>query len=174
MTTALRNQDVSSAATSSSSFRANNRCAFASPAGYQCRSLAGFDHPTLCTRHAQSAALAAANRAQLAHSGASLPPAHNSNADADVTAELLGPIENFRTAVAVNHTLGKLLVLLAGNRISPRRGATLAYTCQLLLQSVAAVDKELWPTGAANDIMKEARSLLRATSTLRNDDANDS
>ena len=93
----------------------------------------------------------------------------DTDTDTDVAADLLGPVEDFRTAAAVNHALGKLLILLAGNRISPRRGAVLAYTCQLLLQSVASVDKEIWLTGNADDIRKEVLSVLRATSPLQND-----
>ena len=126
---------------------------------------------TLCTRHS----LSAASKSSLAtpHTSFGTAPAatpgRDTDADADVSADLLGPVEDFRTAAAVNHALGKLLILLAGNRISPRRGAVLAYTCQLLLQSVAAVDKEIWLTGNADDIRKEVRSVLQATSPLQND-----
>ena len=180
MTTELLDQNASSSSISQHSTstlrlpasRAQNRCSYTSAGGYQCRSLGGLDHSTLCTRHA----LSVAHKASLAtpHPSFGTAPAatlgRGTDTDAaDVSAELLGPVEDFRTAAAVNHALGKLLILLAGNRISPRRGAVLAYTCQLLLQSVAAVDKEIWLTGNADDIRKEVRSVLHATSPLQND-----
>jgi hypothetical protein len=110
----------------------DNRCTFTSPSGYRCRGLRAHDHPFLCSRHAQTAA----RRESLDKQQALL------DVDADVSADLLGTVENFRTAAAVNDTLGKLLLLLARNRISPRRGAVLAYTCQLLLQSLGGVKEE--------------------------------
>jgi hypothetical protein len=54
----------------------------------------------------------------------------------DFPADLLGPMQDFRTRAAINHALGKLATLLAGKRISPRRAAVLAYTFQLLLQTL--------------------------------------
>src|SRR5712692_9321444 len=47
-----------------------------------------------------------------------------------VTADLLGSIEDFKTATAVNRALGRLFALVAGNRISPRHAAVLAYIAQ--------------------------------------------
>jgi hypothetical protein len=111
---------------------AENRCSFTSPGGYQCRRFRAHDHPFLCSRHADSAKLKESHDKDQALL----------DFDRDVSAELLGSLDDFRTAAAVNHTLGKLLLLLARNRISPRRGSVLAYTCQLLLQSLGGVREE--------------------------------
>lgn len=43
----------------------------------------------------------------------------------------------------INHVLGELYNLLAADRISPRRGAVMAYTCSLLLCTLPAIDDEL-------------------------------
>jgi len=56
--------------------------------------------------------------------------------DADsVSKELLGPVYDFRTDLAVNAVLGRLVILVAENRIPLRNATTLAYICQLLLAS---------------------------------------
>lgn len=136
---------------------AENRCSFTSPGGYQCRRFRAHDHPFLCSRHAQSAA----RKESLDTRQALL------DADSDVSADLLGTVEDFRTAAAVNHTLGKLLLLLARNRISPRRGAVLAYTCQLLLQSLGGVKEEESLTSSSKQIDDGVQRVLDATSPLR-------
>ncbi len=59
-----------------------------------------------------------------------------------VTADLLGSIEDFKTATAVNRALGRLFALVAGNRISPRHAAVLAYIAQLL-STLPAVKSEI-------------------------------
>ena len=59
------------------------------------------------------------------------------------SADLLGPLEDFTTAINVNQVLGNLLALIASGRIGPRRAAIVAYTCQLLLSSLPAVKDEL-------------------------------
>jgi hypothetical protein len=56
--------------------------------------------------------------------------------DADsVSKKLLGPVYDFRTDLAVNAVLGRLVILVAENRIPLRNATTLAYICQLLLAS---------------------------------------
>ncbi|SRR5713101_5781905 len=136
---------------------AENRCSFTSPGGYQCRRFRAPDHPFLCSRHAQSAAHKESRDTRQALL----------DADSDVSADLLGPVEDFRTAAAVNHTLGNLLLLLARNRISPRRGAVLAYTCQLLLQSLGGVKEEESLTSSFKQIDDGVRRVLDATSPIR-------
>jgi hypothetical protein len=54
----------------------------------------------------------------------------------DFPTDLLGPMQDFSTRASINRALSKLANLLAGNRISPRRAAVLAYTFQLLLQTL--------------------------------------
>jgi hypothetical protein len=108
-----------------------NRCQQISAHGRQCRSLRAADHPSLCSYHASQSALAAQT--------SNLEP-QNSNTAAD----LLGPVHDFRTAASINHVLGKLLVLVNTQRISPRNAAVTAYICQLLLQSLREVKGELY------------------------------
>ncbi len=70
----------------------DDRCRYVSADGRRCAMLRSKGHPSLCPQH---------RRQQLA-----------AQADAAAVAtELLGAIENFQTASAVNHALGRLLVL---------------------------------------------------------------
>jgi hypothetical protein len=59
--------------------------------------------------------------------------------------ELLGPFQEFKTATAINHALGKLFALLAKDRIPTRNAAVLAYIGQLLLNSLPLMGKEILP-----------------------------
>ena len=85
------------------------------------------DHASLCLQHAR--------QQQQLLQPESLDPE-------TLAAGLLGSIHDFKTATAVNHTLARLFVLLARNRIPPRKAAVLAYVCQLLLSSLDAVKRE--------------------------------
>lgn len=60
-----------------------------------------------------------------------------------LAAELLGDIEHFATADAVNHFLGNLVKQLARKRIARRDAIALAYLCQLLLNSLPPMWKEI-------------------------------
>lgn len=60
-----------------------------------------------------------------------------------VSRELLGGSTDLNTALAVNHTLGKLFELTAANRIPQRNAALLAYIGQLLLTSIDSVKDEI-------------------------------
>jgi hypothetical protein len=57
--------------------------------------------------------------------------------------ELLGNIEDFSTADAVNAFLGNLVKQLARKRIARRDAIALAYVSQLLLNSLSALDRQL-------------------------------
>lgn len=48
-------------------------------------------------------------------------------------------IQEFRAAVDIYHSLGELYKLQARNRITPRRAAVMAYTCNLLLRTLPAI-----------------------------------
>ena len=61
----------------------------------------------------------------------------------DLSEELVCGIKEFDSAADINHVLGELYKLLAANKISPRRGAVMAYTCSLLLRTLPAIDDEL-------------------------------
>jgi hypothetical protein len=60
-----------------------------------------------------------------------------------LAAELLGEIVNFTTADAVNLFLGNLVKQLARKRIARRDAIALAYLCQLLLNSLPPMWKEM-------------------------------
>jgi hypothetical protein len=64
---------------------------------------------------------------------------------ADLAAALIGDIEEFRSAADINHSLGELYKLQARNRIAPRRAAVMAYTCNLLLRTLPAIEHETNP-----------------------------
>jgi len=61
---------------------------------------------------------------------------------ADFAAALTGPSDDFRTAAGIHHSLSELYLLLAQNRISPRRAAVLTYISQLLLRTLPAIEQE--------------------------------
>src|SRR6266581_539227 len=67
---------------------------------------------------------------------------------ADLAAALIGDIEEFRSAADINHSLGELYKLQARNKITPRRAAVMAYTANLLLRTLPAIDAE---EGASQD-----------------------
>jgi hypothetical protein len=60
-----------------------------------------------------------------------------------LAAELLGDIVNFTTADSVNLFLGNLVKQLARQRIARRDAIALAYLCQLLLNSLPPMWKEI-------------------------------
>ena len=64
---------------------------------------------------------------------------------ADLAASLIGDTEEFRSAVVINRSLGELYKLQARNKIHPRRAAVMAYTANLLLRTLPAIEKELHP-----------------------------
>ncbi|MGB2901012.1 MAG: hypothetical protein WBB89_17260, partial [Candidatus Acidiferrum sp.] len=47
--------------------------------------------------------------------------------------------------VVINRSLGELYKLQARNKIHPRRAAVMAYTCNLLLRTLPAIERELHP-----------------------------
>ncbi len=66
---------------------------------------------------------------------------------ADLAASLIGDIQEFRSAADINHSLGELYKLQARNKITPRRAAVMAYTCNLLLRTLPAIEHETNPVG---------------------------
>ena len=61
---------------------------------------------------------------------------------ADLAASLIGDTQEFRDALAINHSLGELYKLQARNKISPRRAAVMAYTANLLLRTLPVIAAE--------------------------------
>ena len=78
-------------------------------------------------------------------SHASLP--ENQREPADTAAFLTTDLKEFRSAIPINDFLARLLLLLAENKISPRRAAVLAYITNQLLRTL--------PPSTANSIPKE-------------------
>jgi hypothetical protein len=64
---------------------------------------------------------------------------------ANVALQLIGDTQEFDSAVTINHSLGELYKLLARDEIAPRRAAVMAYTCNLLLRTLPAIERELNP-----------------------------
>lgn len=126
----------------------DTRCQFTNSEGKRCRMDRSSDHPSLCSYHLHRQPREAR------------PPE-------DLASELLGPLEDFRSAAAVNYALGKLLLLQASNRIKPRNAAVLAYTCQLLLQSISDVRREIRRSyDDSTEADEKVRNDLDATSSL--------
>jgi hypothetical protein len=102
-----------------------SRCLHRFPNGKRCRLALSDQSSSYCHRHAH---LAEPDELQL-----------------DFSRELAPDIKKFTTAVNINKFLATLLQLLAQDRITPRRGAVLAYTCNLLLRTLPAIEHELYP-----------------------------
>lgn len=62
---------------------------------------------------------------------------------ADLRSILAGKVTEFEDAQEVNKFLSNLLILLSEDRISPRRAAVMAYTCNLLLRTLTVHIQEL-------------------------------
>jgi hypothetical protein len=86
--------------------------------------------PTLCLRHF---ALSAAKGAI---------PRENSPLDEDLSADLGISAGEFNSTEEIYNFLGKLIFLLAANRISARRAAVLAYVTNQLLRTNSVLEKE--------------------------------
>ncbi len=124
-----------------------HRCNHLNSNGKRCRMLRAPGESQFCSHHARQQLGEAQTRENLAP-------------------ELLGPLRDFRTAAAVNYTLGRLLILLGSNRISSRDGTVIAYVCQLLLQSISQVRTEISLTHNPQDTEEELSRVLDATSSL--------
>src|SRR6266478_1367709 len=61
---------------------------------------------------------------------------------ANLSAELVAGLTEFRSAVPINDFLSRLLLFQAQDRIPPRRAAVMAYTCNLLLRTLPAIQQE--------------------------------
>jgi len=72
---------------------------------------------------------------------------------ADLSALLIGDTKEFHSALDINRTLGELLKLEASNKITPRRAAVMAYTCNLLLRTLPVIAHELHPVVDPNRII---------------------
>ncbi|MFZ0820726.1 MAG: hypothetical protein WAM91_11705 [Candidatus Acidiferrales bacterium] len=98
------------------------RCTHRTADGRRCQMPFAPNHTALCAKHALQ-------ELQL----------HDSKV---VTEEILGPLGDFRSAFAINRSLGRLLTITAENRIPVRNAVAMAYICQLLLQSLHPLKEE--------------------------------
>jgi hypothetical protein len=110
----------------SSSTDLSSRCRHYTVDGRRCRLRVLDPRSGLCFRHAQL---------QEAHSA--------SDGDQDLSALLTAGLTDFKSAVPINNFLSRLLLHQAEGRIPPRRAAVMAYTCNLLLRTLPAIDHEL-------------------------------
>jgi hypothetical protein len=85
----------------------------------------------------------------------------------DFSAELLGPLADLRTAAGINYALGKLVLLVASNRIPPRQANSIGFLLQLMHQTLRGVVNEMYKaqidrTNKSDDL----RRILAQTATL--------
>ena len=110
--------------TSKPSFINNSpRCSYHFANGKRCRLIASNVDSAFCPNHAR------------------LP--ENQHEPADTAASLTANLKEFRSAIPINDFLARLLLLLAEQKISPRRAAVLAYITNQLLRTLPAIDREL-------------------------------
>ena len=63
----------------------------------------------------------------------------------NLSADLIAGLTEFRSAAPINDFLARLLIFQAQDRIPPRRAAVMAYTCNLLLRTLPAIEHESNP-----------------------------
>jgi len=101
------------------------RCTYRFANGRRCRLSASNVDSAFCPSHAR------------------LP--ENQREPADTAVSLTVDLKEFRSAIPINDFLARLLLLLAENKISPRRAAVLDYITNQLLRTLPAIDRELNP-----------------------------
>ena len=118
------------------------RCQHLTPKRRRCRHTVVNERAGLCFRHlAQLAARQSAASSALAPIPLDFPELAAQTAD--LRSALAGDLTEVKSASDVNDFLGRLLLLLSENRVAPRRGAVLAYVCNLLLRTLPAIQREL-------------------------------
>ncbi|HZV87533.1 MAG TPA: hypothetical protein VFF95_08310 [Candidatus Binatus sp.] len=136
----------------------DQHCQHISPRGQRCRMLRAADHASLCTHHLRQASAAQPDTEALA-------------------AELLGSLDDFSTADSVNKLLSNLVKQLARKRIARLDAIAMAYMCQLLLNSLPPLKKELRAEdeeqARINDEKFQAEFQAWARRKGRPDDSND-
>jgi hypothetical protein len=125
-------------------YRPRNRCQHFTTAGRRCRMLRAPGHPGLCFFHAEQ------NEQFI-------------NAD-EVAVELITGIGDARAPVDINRALGKLLKLVAMERIPLRTARTLAYISQKILEIVGPMSGGNFAT--ENDpSLNQLREIVRRHTT---------
>ena len=131
----------------SNSINDSSRCEHRFINGTRCRLLVPNAESLFCRNHAQL-------------------PEHE-HAPVDLSATLTAGLTEFKSAVPINEFLSRLLLLQAEDRISPRRAAVMAYTCNLILRTLPAIEHELHPQGEDDKVIIDFGDLPRP----RRDDA---
>jgi hypothetical protein len=103
------------------------RCQHRTPTGRRCRHAVSSVAAGVCSKHSISHPI----RLE----------------EGDLSAILTAGLTEFKSAVPINDFLSRLLKLEAADRIHPRRAAVMAYTCNLLLRTLPAIEEELHPEG---------------------------
>jgi len=102
-----------------------NRCRYRTPTGRRCRAARSSPSSPLCAHHR-----AMAKKAPLD----------------DIAADLTARLKDIRTSLqsteGVHNSLAELYVLLAQDRVSPRRAAVLAYVSSLLLRTLPDTEED--------------------------------
>lgn len=99
----------------------STRCEHRFARGAQCRLPALNAETAFCHRHARLEEQAA---------------------NANLAATLTGGLDKLNSPAAINNFLSRLLLLLAQNRIAPRRAAVLAYITNQILRTVSAMEQQ--------------------------------
>ena len=104
------------------------RCQHRFANGKRCRNSASLSHFGLCLHHFTVSAAVGASR-QISQTDST-----------DLSAELIGELSEFESALSINKFLTNLLALVTKGRVSPRRASVLAYITNQLLHSHRAID----------------------------------
>ena len=112
----------------------NPKSANSNPANDSCRCEHRFAKGTRCRLPAPNL------DSPFCHRHAKLP--ENRREPANLAATLTTGLGEFTSAAPINDFLSRLLLLLAQNRISPRRAAVLAYITNQLLRTLSAMEQE--------------------------------
>jgi hypothetical protein len=119
----------------------SGRCTYSALDGRRCTSLTYPGHSFLCHQHL---------RKELDFA----PPSE------DVATDILSSIHNFQSAAAINAALGKIFALLAAGRIKRQEALTMAYICQLMLQSLKELKREISQTTYEDTFAKDVCRVL--------------
>jgi hypothetical protein len=115
------------------------RCSYMTKDGRRCRSFALDEETTFCAEHARIVQ----NRKPPDRICPTCGRFNITIRVPDLVPDLLGPVQDFQSAAAINHFLARLAILQAANRIGPREANAISYTCQLLLQSLPETKREV-------------------------------
>jgi len=109
----------------SNSDNSSARCQHLFVNGTRCRLLVPNADSLFCPRHAKL-------------------PQHEQELS-DLSSTLMADLTDFKSALPINEFLSRLLRYQTSGRVAPRRAAVMAYTCNLLLRTLPAIEHEVKP-----------------------------